>query len=271
MPRLLAIEWIKLRSYRPFWILMILYFVVLGLVLSGVMLFFEYLASRGAELNGIDPSIIPFYDFADIWQNMTYLATFLKIFLGFIVVISITNEYSYKTIRQHIIDGLNRWEFLAGKLSVILAITIVNTLFVFVLGLILGWIYSPVQGIDIVFENAGFLLAYLLDVFAFLTFALLVGLLIKRTGFTIVLLALYTLFIEPIGALVLSIEFSEYTFHQYFPIRAINNLIQVPFGKYMFQEVQDYVALGDVALVMIYVGLFIFLSFRLLKARDISG
>lgn len=271
MPRLLAIEWLKLKSYRPFWILMTLYFLVLALVLSGVMLFFEYLASRGAEFNGIDPSIVPFYDFADIWQNMTYLATFLKIFLGFIVVISITNEYSYKTIRQHIIDGLTRWEFLGSKLLIILAIAVVNTLFVFVLGLILGWIYSPVQGMDVMFEHAGFLLGYFLDVFAFLTFALLVGMLIKRTGFAIVLLALYTLFIEPIGALVLSIEYSEYTFHQYFPIRAINNLIQVPFGKYLFQEVQDYVAFGDVALVVAYVGLFIFFSYRLLKVRDVSG
>ncbi|MEM6841635.1 MAG: ABC transporter permease [Bacteroidota bacterium] len=271
MPRLIAIEWIKLKSYRPFWILMILYFVVLGLVLSGVMLFFEYVASRGAEFNGLDPSMIPFYDFADIWQNMTYLATFLKIFLGFIVVISITNEYSYKTIRQHVIDGLTRWELLAGKLSIILVITIVNTLFVLVLGLILGLIYSPVQGLDVMFENAGFLLAYFLDVFAFLTFALLVGMLIKRTGFAIVLLALYTLFLEPIAALILSEVYSQYTFTQYFPIRAINNLISVPFGKYVFQEVQDYIAFSDIALVAVYVGLFIFLSFRLLKARDISG
>ncbi len=272
MPRLIAIEWLKLKSYRPFWILMILYFVVLGLVLSGVGFFLEYLASvNGAELNGIDPSMVPFYDFADIWQNLTYMATFLKIFLGFIVVISITNEYSYKTVRQHVIDGLTRWEFLASKLLIILTITVVNTLFVFILGLILGLIYSPVKGMDVIFTNADFLFAYFLDVGVFLTFALLVGMLIKRTGFAIVLLALYTFFLEPISALILSEVYSQYTFHQYFPIRAINNLIPVPFGKYVFQEVQDYVAFGDVALVIAYAGLFIFLSYRLLKARDISG
>ena len=272
MPRLIAIEWLKLKSYRPFWILMILYFVVLGLVLSGVGFFLEYLASmNGAEINGLDPSMVPFYDFADIWQNLTYMATYLKIFLGFIVVISITNEYSYKTIRQHIIDGLTRWEFLTSKLLIILTITVVNTLFVFILGLILGLIYSPVKGLDVIFTNADFLLAYFLDVGVFLTFALLVGMLIKRTGFAIVLLALYTFFLEPISALILSQIYPQYTFHQYFPIRAINNLIPVPFGKYAFQEVQDYVAFSDVVLVVAYVALFIFLSFRLLKSRDISG
>lgn len=271
MPRLVAIEWIKLKSYRPFWVLLTLYFVVLGLVCSGIMLYFEYLASRGVEFDGLDPSMIPFYDFFDIWQNLTYLSTFFKIFLGFIVVISIANEYSYKTIRQHIIDGLTRWEFLASKLLIILAITVVNTLFVFLLGVILGSIYSPVQGLDVMFENAGFLLAYFLDVGAFLVFALLVGMLIKRTGFAIVLLALYTLFLEPIGVLILGHFYGEYTFYQYFPIRAINNLIQIPFGKYIFQEVQDFVALKDIVVVVAYIGLFIFFDHRILKTRDING
>lgn len=270
MPRLLAIEWIKLKHYRPFWILMLLYFIVLALVCSGIMIYFEYLASRGVEFEGLDPSMIPIYDFADIWQNLTYLATFFKIFLGFIVVISITNEYSYKTIRQHIIDGLTRWEFLSSKLLIILAIAVANTLFVFLMGLILGFIYSPVRGVDVIFENAGFLLAYFMDVSAFLVFALLVGMLIKRTGFAIVLLALYSLFIEPIGWLILASNYDQYTFHQYFPIRAINNLIQIPFGKYIFREVQDYVALKDIAIVVLYTGLFIFLSHRMLKTRDIS-
>ena len=183
MSRLLTLEWLKLRHYRPFWILLILYFVVLGLVSCSVMLFFKYLASQGVQFEGIDPTMIPFYDFADIWQNLTYLASFFKIFLGFMVVISITNEYDYKTIRQNIIDGLTQWEFVSTKLLVILALSVVNTLFIFLAGLIMGWIYSPVQGVGAVFGHAEFLLAYFLDVLTFLVFALLVGMLIKPHRF----------------------------------------------------------------------------------------
>lgn len=270
MTRLLTLEWLKLRHYRPFWILLTLYFVVLGLVSCSVMLFFEYLASQGAEFEGIDPTMVPFYDFADIWQNLTYLATFFKIFLGFIVVISITNEYDYKTIRQNIIDGLTKWEFISTKLLVILALTVVNTLFIFVVGLIMGWIYSPVQGATAVFFQIEFLFAYFLDVLTFLVFALLVGMFIKRTGFAIVLLAFYTLFIEPIGTTILTATHPELSFYQYFPIRAINNLIAVPFAKYAFREIQDFVAIQDVVVVVVYLALFTFLNYWLLRVRDVS-
>ena len=269
MTRLLTLEWLKLRHYRSFWVLLILYFVVLGLVSCSVMLFFNYIASQGAKFEGVDPTMIPFYDFADIWQNLTYLASFFKVFLGFIVVISITNEYDYKTIRQNLIDGLTPWEFISTKLLVILALSLVNTLFILVIGLVMGWIYSPVQGVAVIFTNAEFLLAYFLDVLTFLVFALLVGMLIKRTGFAIVLLAFYALFIEPIGTTILAATHPEWSFYQYFPIRAINNLIAVPFAKYAFREVQDFVAIKDVVVVIMYLAGFTFLSYWLLKVRDV--
>ncbi len=270
MNKLLTIEWLKLKSYRPFWILLTLYFLVLGLVCSSVMLYLEYIASKGVQFESIDPSVVPFYDFNDIWQNITYLATFFKIFLGFIVVMSITNEFDYKTIRQNIIDGLTKTEFISTKLLLILLLTVVNTLFLLLLGIILGWIYSPVQGLDVMFDQAGFLLAYFLDVLTFLVFALLVGMLIKRTGFAIVLLAFYSLFIEPIGVLILSNFYADYTFYNYFPIRAINNLITIPFGKYIFQEIQDYVAILDIIVVFVYLGLFTFLNYWILQRSDIK-
>ncbi len=270
MTKLLTIEWLKLRRYRPFWVLLILYFVVLGLVSCSVMLFFEYLASRGAKFQGIDPTIVPFYDFDDVWQNLTYLATYYKIFLGFIVVMSITNEYDYKTIRQNIIDGLTKKEFLGTKLLVILALSAATTLFIFLIGLVMGWIYSPVQGWGVVFGQAEFLLAYFLEVLTFLVFSLFVGLLIKRTGFAIVLLAFYTFFVEPIGTTLLAVKFPELTFYEYFPIRAINNLIPISYHKYAFREVQDFVAVKDAVVVGLYLIGFTFLNYWLLKTRDVS-
>jgi hypothetical protein len=270
MNRLLSIEWLKLRHYRPFWILIGLYFLVLALVCSSVMLFFNYLESRGAELQGISPAMIPFYDFADIWQNLTYLASFFKIFLGFIVVISICNEWSFRTIRQNIIDGFNKWEFLISKMLIILSLSVVNTSFIVLMGMILGSIYSPVTGLDVMFQNFEFVFAYFLDVFAFLTFSLLLGMLIKRTGFAIVLLALYSLFLEPIAYAILLNTYEGFAFYEYLPIRSINKLIEVPYGKYLFQEVKDYLVWHEVLVVLGYTALFFYGSFRMLKARDVA-
>ncbi|MDF9796155.1 ABC-2 type transport system permease protein [Catalinimonas alkaloidigena] len=270
MNRLLTIEWLKLKHYRPFWILTGLYFLLLSLVCSGMMFYFEYLESRGASFEGITPSMIPFYDFADIWHNITYLATFFKIFLGFVVVISICNEWSFRTIQQNIIDGLDKWEFLASKLIILFLLALVNVFFIFILGLILGSIYSPVIGLDVMFINFEFIPAYFLDVFVFLIFSLFVGMLIKKTGFAIVLLALYGLFIEPIGVLILSNVYEQYTFYEYFPISAINKLITLPYTKYAFQEVKDYLVWHEVLLVLAYSVVFLYLSFRILKTRDVA-
>jgi len=270
MNRLLRIEWIKLRHYRPFWILTGLYFLVLALVCSGVMLYLEYLESRGASFDGISPAMIPFYDFTDIWQNLTYLATFFKIFLGFIVVISICNEWSFRTIRQNIIDGLDKWEFLASKLLIMFAMALANTLFIIVLGLILGSIYSPVIGLDVMFQNFEFVGAYFLDVFAFLCVALFVGMLIKKTGFAIVLLALYSLFIEPIAVLILANTYEEILIYDYLPIRAINRLIEFPYARYVFREIKDYLVWHEVLLVIGYAILFVYFSYRMLRVRDVA-
>ena len=270
MNRLLSIEWLKLKHYRPFWILSGLYFLVLALVCSSVMLFFQYLESKGAEIEGLSPAMIPFYDFADIWQNLTYLASFFKIFLGFVVVISICNEWSYRTIRQNIIDGMDKWEFLASKLLIMLALALVNTALIVVLGMILGTIYSPVSGLDVMFQNFEFVFAYFLDVFAFLVFSLFVGMLIKKTGFSIVLLALYSLFLEPIAYVIFFNTYEGLAFYDYLPIRSINKLIEIPYGKYLFQEIKDYLLWYEVLIVVAYMALFFFGSFRILKAKDVA-
>ena len=270
MNRLLHIEWLKLKHYRPFWILSGLYLLVLALVCSSVMLFFQYLESKGAEIEGISPAMIPFYDFADIWLNLTYLASFFKIFLGFIVVISICNEWSYRTIRQNIIDGMDKWEFLTSKVLIILVFSLLNTAFLVLLGMILGSIYSPVIGLDVMFQNFEFVLAYFLDVFAFLIFSLFVGMLIKKTGFSIVLLALYSLFLEPIAYVIFLNTYEGLAFYEFMPIRSINKLIEIPYGRYLFREVKDYLVWYEVLIVLGYAALFYFGSFRLLKARDVA-
>ena len=111
MIRALKLEWLKIRNYRTFWVLVGMYSVALIIICFGGTFFLEYLKNQGADFDGIDPTILPIYDFPDIWQNITYLATFLKILLAFIVIISVNNDQSYNTLRQNIIDGISKREY----------------------------------------------------------------------------------------------------------------------------------------------------------------
>ena len=55
----------------------------------------------------------------------------------------------------------------------------------------------------------------------------------------------------------------------YFPMQSISNLVALPFARYAFQEIQDYVPLQAVAIVCVWIFLFNYFSYRKLKKADI--
>jgi ABC-2 type transport system permease protein len=272
MIRLFLIDWIKIRSYRSFQILTGLYFIVVGFVCCSGPIPLNFLKNKGFAYKGIDPTMLPIYSFTDVWQNMTFVAARLKIFLAFIVIISLTNEITYKTLRQNIIDGLNRADFMISKFSMILVFSIANTILVFLLGLIMGLIYSHDTSISAIFCNIQFLGAFFLNVFAFLVFAFLIGLLIKRTGIVIVFLGLYSVFVEPITTLIMTeapkLKNNLGLIAPYFPNKAIRDLIHNPFLKYAFQEIQDYVSYTEVSVVIVQLLFYFTFIYMLLKWRS---
>lgn len=266
MLRLLRIDLKKLTNYRAFWVLNIMYGLLIFSIPITVLEFLKWLKLKGAEFDGFDPMKIPVLHFPDIWQNITYVYTFLKIFLAIVVIISISNEYSYKTIRQNIIDGMSRIDFIKSKLLTILLLSIGSTVFVFLTGLLTGFIYTPDLEVSDIFTGIEFVAAYFLDLFTYMVFAFLLTILLKRSALTVFILLLYTPIEYTITAnLPESIEFIG----EYFPLHAINNLIEFPFAKYWFQEIQDYVSFSAVAVVLAYLALFIYAIYARLKASDL--
>jgi hypothetical protein len=267
------IEWLKLRSYKAFNILMILYYVVFIAISSSGMAILEFLKSKGVEYKGISPTMLPIYDFPDIWQNLTYILTVLNVFPAFLIIISVTNEIQFKTLRQNIIDGFDRLDFFLSKFSFILAISLANTLVLFLNGIILGLIYSYDKSIEAIFTNTEFLFGFFLNNLTFFVFAFLLALLIRRTGIVIVLLGIYTLFAEPIATLILGNvpEFPRF-FREivaFFPIKALNNLIPNPYGRYVLMEITDYVPFKAITIVVGQLILYLTFIWLLLKKKDL--
>ncbi|MEQ9423408.1 MAG: ABC transporter permease subunit [Cyclobacteriaceae bacterium] len=273
MGRLFQVEWLKLKNYKVFWVLIVMYFTGVVIVASGVQFFLEFLKSRGAEFDGLDPTIIPFYDFPDVWHNIIYMATFFKVILSFIVIISITNEISYKTLRQNVIDGLSKKEFLISKFNFIIILSLIATLVLLVIGLVTGMLWSHVQGTRYMFGSLEFVAVYFIETVTFLTFAFLVALLLKKAGFAIVTVFMYTLIFEPV--LIVNFEHNPFipgwlaSTAPYWPIKAINNLIRFPYQRYVFMEVQDTVAIKDLAIVLAWLGIYLTLIYRVLTRKDL--
>lgn len=273
MKRLLELEWLKLKHYRPFWILMGLYALIITVICSSGMRVLEFFKNEGADFKGFNPTLLPLYDFPDIWQNLTYVASFFKIFPAFLVIISVANEFNYRILRQNIIDGLSKKEWILSKLLFIGALALASTLLVFMIGLVTGSIYAHPDAIGSMFQSLEFLAVYFLDVFVYLVFALLLILVIRRGAIVIVGLFMYTFMLEPFITFFLAtyptLSDGYRVFPPYFPIKAIHNLIHVPFPRYAFMEIQDFVSFKEVAIVLVWLGVFLWIIFWLLRRKDL--
>jgi ABC-2 type transport system permease protein len=272
MLHLVKIDLKKMTSYRTFWVICGLYFGTLLVATASGMEALKWLAKIiegfGEFLN---INRIPLYHFPDIWQNLIWVSGLLKMVLAMVVVVSIANEYEYRTLRQNVIDGLSRGEFLLSKIFTNALLSALSMLLLFFVVLITGSIYTPELVWTDVVNGIEFLPAYFLEIFAFLSYALMLGILIQRSGLTIVFLLLSHL-IESLIKVNLfreNLEPSIGWLQQFFPLESISNLVKFPFYRYAFQEIQDYVSITAVLIAIGWTFLFNYFSYLKLKRADI--
>ena len=131
MYRLLNIEFQKLMHSRASKILIIAYFVLLTSIALIAAIKFDigpikfHLAEMGI------------FNFPYIWHFNSYFAAIFKLFLAIVIVSMMANEYSNKTLKQNLIDGLSKKEFILSKFYTVIVLSIVSTLFIFVVSFIL--------------------------------------------------------------------------------------------------------------------------------------
>ena len=272
--RSFQLEWLKMKHYRIFWVLFGMYLLSLVVIASFGAFFLEWLKSKGADFNGIDPTILPIYDFPDIWQNITWLAAFLKIFPAFIVIISVNNDLTYNTLRQNVIDGISKKEYLLSKLALVLFLAFSGAIVLFAMGLLTGSIYSHTHAVEAMFSDIEFLFAFFYQVVTYCMLAFLLSLIIKKSGFVIVALFLYTLMFEPILGAILAnapqIKETTAWIVDFLPAMSLFNLIDVPFPRYFFWEIKDYIGLKELSIVTGWLILYVSLTSRILVNRDLK-
>lgn len=153
MRRLLSIEFIKLWNSRSSRFLIIAYFVLLTFIALIAAIKFDigpiefHLAEQGI------------FNFPFIWHFNTYIAAVFKLFLAIVIVSMMANEYSNKTLKQNLIDGLSKKEFVMSKFLTVVMFSGISTVFIFVVSLVLGLIYSDFTEVGIIFSQLGYLLA----------------------------------------------------------------------------------------------------------------
>jgi ABC-type transport system involved in multi-copper enzyme maturation permease subunit len=278
MKRLLSIELQKIWLSRSSRILSIAYFFILS--------FIALIASIKFNIGSFQLHIAEqgIFNFPYIWHFNTYIAAILKFFLAIVIVSMMANEYSYGTLKQNLIDGMSKKEFVLSKFLTVVLFAFVSTFFVFIMSLILGYSFSSYTELSIVFFDMEYLLAYFVKLVGFFSFCLFLGVLVKRSAFAIGFLFVWNI-IEGIANGILTFKVfpksnTAEQITQFFPLESMSNLIVEPITRLSVikniqtavgdTNVKDYsVHFSSIFIVLVWTTLFIFLSYKIIKKRDL--
>ncbi len=277
MVRLLQIEFIKLWNNRASKILITSYFVLLTSI--------ALIAAIKFDIGPVKFHLaeIGIFNFPYIWHFNTFITAFFKLFLAIVIVSMMANEYSNKTIKQNLIDGLSKKEFILSKFLTVISFSLISTVFVFVVSLILGLFYSDYNELSIIFSDLEFVLAFFVKLMGFFSFCLFLGILVKRSAFALGFLFIWQVLEGIIRGLIRWKLFDGETTETvmgFFPLQSMFNLIKEPITRLeAVQTVADQVGENitlnyhvhwyEVFIVLIWTAIFVYLSYALLKKRDL--
>jgi ABC-2 type transport system permease protein len=281
MLRLLTIEFHKLKYNKASKILTLIYF--------GLLTSIALIAAIKFDVGPIKFHLaeIGIFNFPYIWHFNTYIASLLKFFLLLVIVSMIANEYSYKTLKQNLIDGLSKKEFILSKFYMVVVFAFVSTVFVFAVSLTLGLYYSDYNELSIITSDLEYLFAFFIKLVGFFSMGLFFGILVKRSAFAVGAMVVW-FFIESIfkGSLFWSFKSPKNTSEkvdavmQFLPFEAMSNLIKEPFSrlgavKSVANQIGETftksyaVDFSAIAIVAIWTFIFMYLSLTLLQKRDL--
>ncbi len=212
MRKLLNIELVKLLNYTSFK-------VILGLHLALFLLLIFVSSQINISVPGFDTK--NFFRFPHLWEYFPWIASWFNLLLAILIIMVTGNEFSYRTFRQHVIDGLTRLDLLKGKLLVILMIALYSFLLVLLSGVVYGLIHTP--GPALLFSGIDRLFVYFLQTVAYMVIGLLLVVLLRGTALSIIMFILLRFPVEPIIR-----SFFNRAARPFFPMKSVSGLTPTP-------------------------------------------
>ncbi|RPD41304.1 ABC transporter permease [Chitinophaga barathri] len=213
MIKLLKIEWLKVKAYRTFWILSGLFLIAVPLLMWA----FESIIRTSpkpvaAFLNSMS--------FPKVWDNTAWLASWVTPVMGILLVIFLTNENNFRTIRQNIIDGWSRDQYITAKYGVLVSAALFMTLVISITALVFGLR----SGDSEVSDGSIFIWYTFVQSLTYLSLAFFLGVYMKRAGIAIAIYVMYVYIGE--FAISMLLEY-KVAFHSgtYLPLESTDRLI----------------------------------------------
>lgn len=221
----LRVEWLKLKSYRTFWILLA---VIVVCIPAFNYVIYDFTDNNFPKMNGQSLLGNPF-SFPNVWSTVPYNAGILIFMPAILIITLFTNEYSYRTHRQNIIDGWSRSRFIYIKLTEVFLLTFFVTGIVILTCLYFGFLTrKPVQP-KAGWEEFRYIFYFFIEMLDYSLIAVLFAMLVKRAGLAMGLFFLYMIAEQ----FIVSLGRNKYklTWVDYLPEEVADRLIPQPFAR----------------------------------------
>lgn len=268
---LIRTEWLKMRKYNAFWWIM-------GLTLlsyPGI----NYILYIGYNEMTSQPDQVGQYlkmglgnpfAFPEVWHSVAYFSSWFVFIPAVVIIMFITNEYTFRTHRQNIIDGWSRRQFITSKLIDVLIVSLIITLLYFFVALISGTLNKPTK--PGMWTQSYYTGLFFLQTFSQLSLAFFTGFLVRKAFLALGIFLFYFLILE--NFIVGFLNWKKVPIASYFPLEVSDKLIPRPGFTSIMDPVAYQKSLDDIPL---HVGLTIVLliitwavCYRLHNKRDLK-
>ena len=227
MLRTLQVEWMKVKGYRTFWILLAI--TIVSIPAFNYMLY-NIMGNTFPKKHGIQTLFGSPFAFPDAWQTVSWNASILFLIPAILIITLTTNEFVYKTHRQNVIDGWSRGQFISVKLVEVLLLSILSTVVVILTALGFGLLANKLpQGVS-VWQESRFVGFFFVQMLSYSLIAFLLGLFIKRAGLAMGLFFIYMI-IEEVIVGIFQEQISYRRRLDYLPEEVTDKLIPFPYVK----------------------------------------
>ncbi|MBX9784773.1 MAG: ABC transporter permease [Chitinophagaceae bacterium] len=271
MFHLIRTEWLKIKNYPGFWWIM----GVTLLSYPGINGLFYFIYNERTKDQSQGAKIIKMlvgnpFEFPEVFRTVAYSSSLFVFIPAILIIMLITNEYTYKTNRQNVIDGWSRNEFLIAKFFNVVIISLLVVALYLAVTLVIGFMNTPTTNAESwkLFNYTGL---FALQVFSQLSFAFLLGLLIRRAFIALGVFIFYKIIFENIAMGILT-KYSK-DLGRFLPTEVSDRLTPVPsfLGRLDKDGYAKTLAMINehVLLSVLYLIVFWVLVFWIYKKRDL--
>ena len=221
--RLIKIEWRKFFPNSTFRTLVTVY-----AVLYLLLIYVSFTFAGSISINSYRP-LQDGLAFPGSWQTVGYFGGWMNgLFLGLLGAFMMAMEIQNRTLRQNIISGWDRLDFVAAKLVFAAAVAAAATVVYLVIGAYAGFKSTPVLSLETTLPPWDAVGRFFLQAWAYQLLGMVFGFQMRQTGLAFILYLSYVLLLERLAGLFLFLFGIRGQFLQYFPNEILGGLLPWP-------------------------------------------